>query len=207
MKSALCGQCDIWFTSNRQVSRKVDKLSARPNLFTSDKILPVSVATKSPANKEFVWFWKVPALLSIYNNLLLYNDCIVILLALQATTLQHLHGGHWGMQGCQIQARASVWWPQISKQIEQMINKCHVCTKKVIYHNESIMSTLLPDYPWQVMGSNLFEVRGSQYLMYNTLIPQIKGIHRDTYAIYPILLPPGMQFNIHQRTSSFPVII
>ena len=86
---------------------------------------------KSPANKELVPYWRVRASLSICNNLLLYNDCIVVPSALQAATLQCLHEGHQSIQRCHMRARISVWWSNISKQIEQMITNCQTCTKDV----------------------------------------------------------------------------
>ena len=138
---------------------------------------------KSPANKELVPYWRVRASLSICNNLLLYNDRIVVPSALQANTLQCLHEGHQGIQRCRMRARISVWWPNISKQIEQMIAKCQVCAKDAIYHKEPMMPTPLPEYPWQVIGSDLFEVKGSHYLLivdYFSRFPEIVKLYSIT---------------------------
>ena len=44
------------------------------------------------------------------------------------------------------------------KQIKQMVEQCSVCAKAASQRKESLVTTLLPDYPWQVVGSNLFEV-------------------------------------------------
>ena len=67
-----------------------------------------------------------------------------------------------------MRARILVWWPNISKQIEQMIAKCQVCAKDTIYHKEPMMPTPLPEYPWQVIGSDLFEIKGSHYVPVNS---------------------------------------
>ena len=67
-----------------------------------------------------------------------------------------------------MRARILVWWPNISKQIEQMIAKCQVCAKDAIYHKEPMMPTPLPEYPWQVIGSDLFEIKGSHYVPVNS---------------------------------------
>ena len=121
--------------------------------------------TKRPVNADLIPYWRVKASLSICNNLLLYNDRIVVPSALQEVTLQRLHAGHQGIQRCRLRATRSVWWPNISKQIDQMIHHCQVCAKDVHHYKEPLMPTSLPMYPWQVIGSDLFELKGTNYLL------------------------------------------
>ena len=45
------------------------------------------------------------------------------------------------------------------------------------------MPSVLPDYPWQIMGSDLFEVNGSQYLLivdYFSRFPEVVLMHSTT---------------------------
>ena len=58
-----------------------------------------------------------------------------------------------------------MWWPGISRQVEQTIQNCHTCAKDVSYRKEPLMPTELPKRLWQVVGSDLFELRGVQYLL------------------------------------------
>ena len=85
--------------------------------------------------------------------------------ALQIGTLQRLHAGHQGIQQCRLRGTKSVWWPNISKQINQMIHHCHVCAKAVHHYKEPLMPISLPMYPWQVIGLDLFELKGTNYLL------------------------------------------
>ena len=132
---------------------------------------------------DLVPYWKVRASLSVCNNLLLYNDRIVVPLLLQNETLQRLHEGHQGIQRCKLRAKTSVWWPGISRQMEQMIQNCHTCAKEVNYRKEPLMPTELTEFPWQVVGSDLFELRGVHYLLivdYFSRFPEVVKISTTT---------------------------
>ena len=138
---------------------------------------------KSPTNNNLVPYWRVRAALTVCDNLLLYNDRIVVPFSLQAATLHRLHEGHQGIQRCRMLARVSVWWPNISKEIQQMINDCQTCVKHLTYRKEPLMPSPLPEYPWQIIGSDLFEVNGSQYLLivdYFSRFPEIVPMHSTT---------------------------
>ena len=82
---------------------------------------------KSPTNNNLVPYWRVRAALTVCDNLFLYNDRNVVPISLQAATAHRLHEGHQGIQRCRMLARVSVWWLNISKEIQQMINDCQTC--------------------------------------------------------------------------------
>ena len=46
-----------------------------------------------------------------------------------------------------------------------MIHHCRICAWDVHHYKESLMPTSLPRYPWQVIESNLFELKGTNYLL------------------------------------------
>ena len=66
-------------------------------------------------------FWLVQSEFSVHDNLLLRGSRIVIPESLQQEVLGQLHESHQGIVKCQNRARISVWWPGISKQLEQFI--------------------------------------------------------------------------------------
>ena len=63
----------------------------------------------------------IAAELSIKDNLLMRGRRIVVPAVLQKDILDRLHTGHQGITKCRQRARHSVWWLNISKQIEEMI--------------------------------------------------------------------------------------
>ena len=54
----------------------------------------------------------------------------------------------------------SVWWPGVTKQMTEMIQQCSVCAKEATPRKEPLLTTPLLDYPWQVIGTDLFELKG-----------------------------------------------
>ena len=46
-----------------------------------------------------------------------------------------------------------------------MVSKCPQCVKERPPRKEPLISTLLPDYPWQKIASDLFTLEGKNYLL------------------------------------------
>ena len=50
-------------------------------------------------------------------------------------------------------------------QITQLVQNCRVCAKESRQGKELLMTSELPKYPWQVVGTDLFELKKSNYLL------------------------------------------
>ena len=110
-------------------------------------------------------YWKWRGQLSTHKNLLLYGACIVIPLSMQQEILQKLPEGHQGIQRCRLWAKTSVWWPDISKQINDVIERCSICVRESSPRREPLIPSKLPDYPWQKIGTDLFYLKRSNYIL------------------------------------------
>ena len=63
--------------------------------------------------------------------------------------LNELHQGHQGMVGMKSHARSIVWWPNIDKEIEAMVRKCHDCQKvSTTQPHVSLQAWPWPSRPW-----------------------------------------------------------
>ena len=91
-------------------------------------------------------YWKCTGQLTTHSNLLLYGTRIVIPLSMQQEILQKLHEGHQGIQRCHLRAKISVWWPGISKQINDLIERCSVCVRESSPRIEPLIPSKFPDY-------------------------------------------------------------
>lgn len=121
---------------------------------------------KSPStNPEMIPFWQVRSSFTVCDNIILYNQCVVIPTSLREEILQKIHEGHQGIEHCRARARSSVWWPGITKQIVEMVRQCHVCAQEAQQQKEPLIKSALPDHPWQVVGTDLFELKGTHYLL------------------------------------------
>ena len=69
------------------------------------------------------------------------------------------------IERCRTRAKCSVWWPGISKQLTEAVSNCQVCARDASPRKEPLMPTPLPEYPWQVIGSDLFVLEGNNYLL------------------------------------------
>ena len=46
---------------------------------------------------------------------------------LRQKTLEQIHKGHQGIEKCMLKARESVFWPGISDDIQDTVEKCGIC--------------------------------------------------------------------------------
>ena len=125
-------------------------------------------------------YWEAQGELTIGEDLLLYGGRIVVPEALQAETLQKLHQGHQGIQRCRLQAQSSVWWPGISRKIKDFVRQCLECCRDA---KEPLLSTQLPDYPWQKAGTDLLVLNGATYLLvvdYYSRFPEVIQLRSTT---------------------------
>ena len=106
---------------------------------------------KAKLGPEEKLYLQVAADLTIQKGLLLKGSRLVIPVAMQKTILGKIHEGHQGITKCRERAKQSVWWPGLSKQIEDLVEK--------------MIPSDVPERPWQTVGSDLFELNGSNYLL------------------------------------------
>ena len=69
------------------------------------------------------------------------------------------------------------------QKVEEMINNCPMCVKESRLTKEPLMTSALPKYPWQVVGTDLFEVNKSNYLLavdYFSRYPEIVKLSLTT---------------------------
>ncbi len=80
-------------------------------------------------------------------------------------------------------------------QVTQLVQHCPICVRAAASRSEPLVPIPLPDYPWQVLGSDLFEVRGIHYLLELT-------ISRITRKRSSCLGPHPQQSSRHLRPCS-----
>ena len=138
---------------------------------------------KSQISDNLKQYCEIQSELSVCNDPLLHNCCIVVLKSLQKQTQEKIHHGHQGIQKCRSRASTAVWWPLMSSQINTMVKSCVECSKYVRVNCEPMISTPLPEYPWQVVGSDLFYHKGTTYLLvvdYFSRYPEICKLSTTT---------------------------
>ena len=75
--------------------------------------------SKHQIKEELVKYWKDKSRITIVEDLLLYGNRIIMPEKLQLGTLRKIHKGHLGIQKCYQRIATPVWWPGVSKDMEQ----------------------------------------------------------------------------------------
>ena len=141
---------------------------------------------KHQIQPKLIPYWKIRGSFSVHNRLLLFNERIVIPEPLQKDVLQRIHEGHQGIERCRTRARASVWWPNINQQITEMVQRCQDCAKTSQQRKEPLITTSLPERPWKVIGTDLFELDKKHYLLvvdYFSRYPEVIQLNSTTSAV------------------------
>ena len=121
--------------------------------------------SKHKITSQLRQYWMARESLTVTDGILLYNQCTVVPVSLQQDILTKLHAGHQGIRRSRLRAQSSVWWPNLSSQIQILIQNCQTCLQYQTPHTEPMLSSELPYYPWQKVGSDLFELKGVHYLL------------------------------------------
>ena len=128
-------------------------------------------------------YWKNSAELTVEQGLLLKGCRLVIPATLRLDILDRIHAGHQGITRCRSRAQQSVWWPGLSKQIEELVKNCNICEKTTHQRSEPLIPGELPERPWQKVGTDLFELEGKTYLLvvdYHSRYPEVARAHSTT---------------------------
>lgn len=130
-------------------------------------------------------YWENWGSLSVANSLLLhvYGDWIIIPQSLQKRTLEKVHEGHQRIQRCRSQARQAVWWPNITQHINDLVKQCDTCVKRSRPTKQPMIITQLPEYPWQRVGTDLFQLDGATFLIvidYFSRYPEVMKLRGTT---------------------------
>ena len=108
---------------------------------------------------------------------------IMIPKTLQPETLNKLHEGHQGIVRCRQRAKSAVWWPGLSNQLTEFVQKCPECARDNTPNREPLIPTSLPQYPWQKVATDLFTLNGSDYLVvvdYFSRYPEVIQLRSTT---------------------------
>ena len=116
--------------------------------------------------------------LCIVDGLILKGRCIVIPESHRPVSLAKLHTSHLGKTKTTLRACMCVFWPGITKDIANMIERCEVCQKyQDKQPREQITSPPILSSPWHTIASDLFEFRGKTYLIVSDRYSKFVIVH------------------------------
>ena len=128
-------------------------------------------------------YWDIRGELTVGDGLLMRGHRIIVPKTLQNETLEKLHNGHQGLVRGRLRAKLAVWWPGLSKQLTDFVQKCPECTRECKPGKEPLVPTPLPEYPWQQVATDLFTLNSSDYLIvvdYFSRYPEVIQLRSTT---------------------------
>lgn len=110
-------------------------------------------------------FHKYKSEIHYENKMLLKNHRLIIPTALQPIVCRWLHRPHLGIEKTLAKARSLYFWPNMTEQIKELILGCVVCeTFRRNNAKEPLRQDDVPEYPFQVIGIDIFEYAGRYYI-------------------------------------------
>ena len=101
-------------------------------------------------------YWSFREELSIINGIVFKGERLVIPEVMRKKVLEQLHQAHMGIEKTKWRARATIFWPQINQQTENMVEKCSTCHQNQRkQQREPMKASNVPQYPFQMVGSDL----------------------------------------------------
>ena len=110
-------------------------------------------------------FWPIRDFLYTEDGVILYKDRVVVPPSLQNKVLQYLHAAHQGTSSMEQRARGIVYWPGMSKDIQDTRNSCSDCNRNAPSQAATppVISTP-PATPFEAVFADFFEYSGRHYL-------------------------------------------
>ena len=110
----------------------------------------------------------IPICESIYvqDEVLMYNDRVIVPPSLRHRVLQHLHSAHQGISTMEQRARNIVYWPGLSKDIQDIRERCTDCNRNAPSQAATPpLPSPPPSTPFEAIFADFFDYGGCHYLV------------------------------------------
>ena len=109
--------------------------------------------------------WSHKKMPSIKSGLITCGNRIIVPREIKTEMLQYIHEGHQGKERCLLRARDIVFWPKMTYDVQQPIEKCMICQE--YGKSPPLIGTtqeLLP-FPWHTLATDLFYWKRMDFLI------------------------------------------
>lgn len=104
--------------------------------------------------------------LVVQDGIIFKGERLIVPEGMRTEMKEKLHCNHGGIQATLRRARDVFYWPGMNKDIEQFIARCTICSAyQTANQKEPLMSHPVPTRPWEAIATDLFQLRGKDYLV------------------------------------------
>lgn len=115
--------------------------------------------TRKEVPDDIKCYWNYRCELTMEEDIILKQNQILIPRSLRKEYLKKLHMGHMGTELTQRLARQSVFWPNITTEIRELIGSCETCAKFSSKQKKLEMkSHETPNAPFETISMDVFEI-------------------------------------------------
>lgn len=121
---------------------------------------------KEDLQPELRKYWCFRDEMAVYDGLLFKANQILIPKAMRLKMSTTVHSGHPGVQSSLRRAKQVLFWINMSKDIQAMVEACSVCQHHQRNNIKSnICSKDVPELPFERVASDLFYFKGREYVL------------------------------------------
>ena len=110
-------------------------------------------------------YWNYWEDLSIKDRITTKGSRVLIPSTLWRKALQQIHKGHQGVEKCMLKARESVFWPGISDDISEAVERCGICQSSSRAAKLIGNISKVPWHPWHTPGTDLLYWNRIDYIV------------------------------------------
>ncbi|XP_047037910.1 uncharacterized protein K02A2.6-like isoform X1 [Helicoverpa zea] len=122
--------------------------------------------SKSKVSQLVKPYWNIQAEIHVVKDLLFKGSKLIVPQSMYKEMLDKIHEGHQGINKCLKLARDSLYWPNMSVDIKNLVEQCLICAKfKPCNQKEPLQNFEINKYPWQQVGIDLMYIDNLSYLI------------------------------------------
>ena len=104
-------------------------------------------------------------MLSVKSGFITCGNRIIVPREMRPEMLQYIHEGHQGKERCLLRARNTVFWPKMTYDVQESIERCILCQEHG--RSQPIIGTTqeLPPFPWHTLATDIFYWKRMDFLI------------------------------------------
>ena len=131
-----------------------------------EMVLSGWTAEQSRVPEKLKKYWTFREEIGLLNRILYKRQKIKIPKSMRKEMLKKIHSSHLGIESCTRKAKDLIFWPEMYKDIIEMVPQCHVCAKYSRNKNkEPLQIQNIPNWPWSKLAIDQFSFNGINYIV------------------------------------------
>lgn len=121
--------------------------------------------SKNDCPETLRYLYKMRNEIFLDDDILFYKDRIMIPKTMRKMIVMKLHEPHFGIKKTMKRAQNSVFWPNISNDIEQVVSNCRICQDNAPRNQkEPLIPHEIPNEPFKKIACDILEHQAKNYL-------------------------------------------